>query len=121
MVNKIREEEGLSKKTWEEEFLKRAWAWKEEYGGRITRQCRKLGTPATGAGNALPWTGVQQGCKTFFIGLYEKGLIYRGNRLINWCPQCKTSLSDAEVEHEDRNRRILVFQVPCRRWRKESW
>lgn len=114
VVNKIREEEGLEKEDLgREEFLKRAWAWKEEYGGRITRQCRKLG-------NSCDWSRerftMDEGCndavKTFFIRLYEKGLIYRGNRLINWCPQCGTSLSDAEVEHEDKTGKYWYFRYP---------
>ncbi|MCI8609644.1 MAG: valine--tRNA ligase [Firmicutes bacterium] len=115
VVNKIREEEGLEKEDLgREEFLKRAWAWKEEYGGRITRQCRKLG-------DSCDWSRerftMDEGCnhavKTFFIKLYEKGLIYRGNRLINWCPQCGTSLSDAEVEHEDKTGKYWYFRYPA--------
>ena len=115
VVEKIRNEEGLEKDDLgREEFLKRAWAWKEEYGGRITRQCRKLG-------DSCDWSRerftMDEGCnhavKTFFIKLYEKGLIYRGNRLINWCPECGTSLSDAEVEHEDRNGKYWYFRYPA--------
>ncbi len=115
VVDKIRKEEGLEKEDLgREEFLKRAWAWKEEYGGRITRQCRKLG-------DSCDWSRerftMDEGCnhavKTFFIKLYEKGLIYRGNRLINWCPQCGTSLSDAEVEHEDHNGKYWYFRYPA--------
>ncbi len=114
VVSKIREEEGLEKEDLgREEFLKRAWAWKEEYGGRITRQCRKLG-------DSCDWSRerftMDEGCnsavKTFFIKLYEKGLIYRGNRLINWCPECGTSLSDAEVEHEDKTGKYWYFRYP---------
>lgn len=114
VVNKIREEEGLEKEDLgREEFLKRAWAWKEEYGGRITRQCRKLG-------DSCDWSRerftMDEGCnnavKTAFIRLYEKGLIYKGNRLVNWCPSCMTTLSDAEVEHEDRNGKYWYFRYP---------
>ena len=115
VVNKIREEEGLSKEDLgREEFLKRAWAWKEEYGGRITRQCRKLGDSCDWSRERFTMDeGCSKAVKTFFIRLYEKGLIYRGNRLINWCPQCKTSLSDAEVEHEDRNGKYWYFRYPA--------
>lgn len=115
VVNKIREEEGLEKEDLgREEFLKRAWAWKEEYGGRITRQCRKLGDSCDWSRERFTMDeGCNKAVKTFFINLYEKGLIYRGNRLINWCPKCGTSLSDAEVEHEDRNGKYWYFRYPA--------
>ncbi len=114
VVDKIREEEGKEKEDLgREEFLKRAWAWKEEYGGRITKQCRKLG-------DSCDWDRerftMDEGCnkavKEMFVRLYEKGLIYKGNRLINWCPDCGTSLSDAEVEHEDKNGKYWYFRYP---------
>lgn len=115
VVNKIREEEGLEKEDLgREEFLNRAWAWKEEYGGRITRQCRKLGDSCDWSRERFTMDeGCNKAVKTFFIKLYEKGLIYRGNRLINWCPQCKTSLSDAEVEHQDKNGKYWYFRYPA--------
>lgn len=114
VVDKIREEEGLTKEDLgREEFLKRAWAWKEIYGGKITDQVRKLG-------NSCDWDRerftMDDGCNKavieMFIQLYNKGLIYRGNRLINWCPVCGTSLSDAEVEHEDKNGKYWYFRYP---------
>ena len=115
VVEKIRNEEGLEKADLgREEFLKRAWAWKEEYGGRITRQCRKLGDSCDWSRERFTMDeGCNKAVKTFFIKLYEKGLIYRGNRLINWCPECGTSLSDAEVEHEDRNGKYWYFRYPA--------
>ena len=115
VVNKIREEEGLEKEDLgREEFLRRAWAWKEEYGGRITRQCRKLGDSCDWSRERFTMDeGCNKAVKTFFIKLYEKGLIYRGNRLINWCPQCGTSLSDAEVEHEDKSGKYWYFRYPA--------
>ncbi|MDR2088389.1 MAG: valine--tRNA ligase, partial [Clostridiales Family XIII bacterium] len=96
-----------------EEFLKRAWEWKRVYGGKITEQMRKLG-------NSCDWERerftMDEGCnravREYFVRLYEKGLIYRGNRLINWCPRCGTSLSDAEVEHEDKNGTYWYFRYP---------
>ena len=112
VVQKLREEEHVSKEDiGREEFLKRAWAWKKEYGGRITKQCRKLG-------DSCDWSKerftMDEGCNhavnEFFVKLYDKGLIYRGNRLINWCPVCGTSLSDAEVEHEDENGKYWYFR-----------
>ena len=115
VVDRIRNEEGLEKEDLgREEFLKRAWAWKEEFGGKITKQCRKLG-------DSCDWSRerftMDEGCSKavnhFFVKLYEKGLIYRGNRLINWCPECGTSLSDAEVEHEDKNGMYWYFRYPA--------
>lgn len=115
VVDRIRQEEGLEKEDLgREEFLKRAWAWKEEFGGKITKQCRKLG-------DSCDWSRerftMDEGCNKavnhFFVKLYEKGLIYRGNRLINWCPECGTSLSDAEVEHEDKNGMYWYFRYPA--------
>ena len=115
VVNSIRENEGLEKEDLgREEFLKRAWAWKEEYGGRITRQCRKLGDSCDWSRERFTMDeGCNKAVKAFFIRLYKKGLIYRGNRLINWCPQCGTSLSDAEVEHEDKNGKYWYFRYPA--------
>lgn len=110
--NKLIEETGKDKKDiGREEFLKRAWAWKEEYGGKITEQCRKLG-------DSCDWRRerftMDEGCnnavKTFFIDLYKKGQIYRGNRLVNWCPCCGTTLSDAEVEHRDIDGKYWYFR-----------
>lgn len=103
VVDIIRKEEGKTKEEiGREKFIERAWKWKEEYGGRIVEQVKKLG-------NSCDWSRerftMDEGCNEavveFFIMLYEKGLIYRGNRIINWCPDCHTTLSDAEVEHED--------------------
>lgn len=115
VVEKVRKEEGLEKENLgREEFLKRVWDWKEEYGGTITEQIRKLG-------NSCDWERerftMDEGCSRAvvrtFVNLYKKGLIYRGNRLINWCPQCKTSLSDAEVEHEDKKAKYYYFRYPA--------
>ncbi len=115
VVDKIREEEGLEKEDLgREEFLKRAWAWKEEYGGRITRQCRKLGDSCDWSRERFTMDeGCSKAVRTFFVKLYKQGLIYRGNRLINWCPSCGTSLSDAEVEHEDKNGMYWYFRYPA--------
>ena len=114
VVDRIREEEGLEKEDLgREEFLKRAWAWKEEFGGKITKQCRKLGDSCDWSRERFTMDeGCSRAVKHFFVQLYDKGLIYRGNRLINWCPHCGTSLSDAEVEHEDRNGMYWYFRYP---------
>ena len=114
VADKIRTEEGLTKEELgRDEFLKRAWEWKHLYGSKITEQVRKLG-------NSCDWDRerftMDEGCNKAvihtFIKLYEKGLIYRGNRLINWCPSCGTSLSDAEVEHEDKTGKYYYFRYP---------
>jgi len=115
VVNKIREEEGLEKEDLgREEFLKRAWEWKKEYGGRITKQCRKLGDSCDWSRERFTMDeGCNKAVRAYFVKLYNKGLIYRGNRLINWCPSCGTSLSDAEVEHEDKNGLYWYFRYPA--------
>ncbi|MBQ3107594.1 MAG: class I tRNA ligase family protein, partial [Firmicutes bacterium] len=114
VVNKILEEEGKTKEELgREEFLKRAWQWKETYGDRITLQCRKLGDSCDWERQRFTMDeGCSEAVKEFFLRLYEKGLIYRGSRIINWCPSCGTSLSDAEVEHEDQNGKYYYFRYP---------
>lgn len=85
-----------------EEFLKHAWAWKEEYGGKINNQLKKMGASADWERERFTMDeGCSEAVQEVFIRLYEKGYIYKGSRIINWCPVCKTSISDAEVEHED--------------------
>ena len=108
--------EGLTKQdVGREGFLERAWAWKREYGGRIVRQTRRMG-------NSCDWSRerftMDEGCSKavteVFNRLYEKGLIYRGNRMINWCPCCKTSISDAEVEYEEQEGRFWHLLYPVK-------
>ena len=87
-----------------EEFLKHAWAWKEEYGGKIINQLKKLGASADWERERFTMDeGCSKAVQEVFIRLYEKGYIYKGSRIINWCPVCQTSISDAEVEHEDQD------------------
>ena len=85
-----------------EEFLKYAWDWKKEYGGKIVNQLKKLGSSADWDRERFT---MDEGCSDavldVFVKLYEKGWIYKGSRIINWCPVCQTSISDAEVEHEE--------------------
>ena len=87
-----------------EAFLVRAWDWKKQYGGRIIEQLKKMGSSCDWDRERFT---LDEGCsnavKEVFVGLYEQGLIYRGNRMVNWCPCCKTSISDAEVEYEEKN------------------
>ena len=93
-------EEGLTKESLGRDgFLERAWAWKEKYGGRIVEQLKKLGSSCDWDRERFTMDeGCSEAVKEVFIRLHDKGLIYRGNRLVNWCPCCMTSISDAEVE-----------------------
>ncbi len=87
-----------------EEFLKHAWKWKEEYGSRIIHQLYKLGASADWDRERFTMDeGCSKAVEEVFVRLYEKGWMYKGNRIINWCPVCQTSLSDAEVEHEEQD------------------
>lgn len=106
--------EGVSKyDLGREEFLNRVWAWKEEYGGRIIGQLKKLG--ASCDWQRLRFT-MDEGCsravREVFVSLYEKGLIYRADRIINYCPNCRTTLSDIEVEHQDRQGHLWHIKYP---------
>ena len=81
-----------------DEFLKYAWDWKEEYGGRIVKQLKKMGSSADWDRERFTMDeGCSEAVKEVFIRLFDKGYIYKGSRIINWCPVCKTSISDAEV------------------------
>ena len=87
-----------------EEFLRYCWEWKADYGSRILTQLKKLGSSADWERERFTMDeGCSKAVEEVFVRLYEKGWIYRGSRIINWCPKCQTSLSDAEVEHEDQN------------------
>ena len=95
--------EGLTKESLgREKFLDRVWDWKKEYGGRIVKQLKKIGSSADWDRERFTMDeGCNKAVKEVFVNLYNKGLIYRGERIINWCPCCLTSISDAEVEYED--------------------
>ena len=97
--------EGLAKKDLgREKFLERTWDWKKEYGGRIVKQLRKLGVSCDWSRERFTMDeGLSRAVRETFVRLYEKGLIYQGWRMINWCPCCKTSISDAEVEYESQD------------------
>lgn len=107
-------EEGLSKyDLGREDFVERVWAWKEEYGGRIINQLKRLGSSCDW--QRLRFT-MDEGCsravREVFVSLYEKGLIYRADRIINFCPQCNTTLSDIEVEHQERQGNLWHIRYP---------
>ena len=95
--------EGLTKEDLgREKFLERAWEWKKEYGGRICDQLKKMGSSCDWQRERFTMDeGCNKAVKEVFVNLYNKGLIYRGERIINWCPHCMTSISDAEVNYED--------------------
>ncbi|NMB98326.1 MAG: class I tRNA ligase family protein, partial [Clostridiaceae bacterium] len=109
-------EEGLTKEMiGREKFLERAWEWKEHYGGRIVEQLKKLGSSCDWARERFTMDeGLSEAVKEVFVRLYEKGLIYRGERIINWCPKCNTSISDAEVEYEEKEGHFWHIKYPIK-------
>ena len=98
----LRKEEGLTRyDLGREKFLERVWAWKNQYGDRIIQQLKKLGSSCDWRRERFTMDeGCSKAVKEVFVNLYNKGLIYKGSRIINWCPHCATALSDAEVEYE---------------------
>ncbi len=103
IVEAMRKEGITKEQIGREAFLERAWAWKKQYGSRIIEQLKKLGSSCDWDRERFT---LDEGCsnavKEVFVSLYEKGLIYRGNRMVNWCPYCNTSISDAEVEYDEK-------------------
>lgn len=106
--------EGLTKQDLGREgFLERAWAWREKYGRLIVEQQKKLGASCDWSRERFTMDeGLNKAVVEVFVRLYEKGLIYRGNRIINWCPTCKTALSDAEVEYEEQDTSLWYIRYP---------
>ncbi len=97
-----------------EEFERRVWAWKDTYGGNITRDLRRLGA-------SCDWTrerftldeGLSRAVRLVFVRLYDEGLIYRDRYIVNWCPRCRTALSDLETEHKDTDGRLYTIRYPA--------
>ena len=113
VTNQLKEEGIDKKELGREGFLKRTWEWKEEYGGTITQQLKKLGTSCDWDRERFTMDeGCSKAVEEVFIKLYEEGYIYKGSRIINWCPVCKTSLSDAEVEHEEQAGHFWHIKYP---------
>ncbi len=108
--------EGLTKKdVGRDGFLERAWAWKEKYGGRIIEQLKTLGSSCDWSRLAFTMDErCSKAVKEVFVNLYNKGLIYRGDRIINWCPDCKTALSDAEVEYVEEDSNLWYIKYPVK-------
>ena len=114
IVEQMKKEEGLTKSdVGREGFLERAWAWKEKYGGRIVEQLKRLGTSCDWSKEAFT---MDKNCSAAvldaFVRYYKKGLIYRGDRIINWCPHCKTALSDAEVDYCEQQSNLWYYRYP---------
>lgn len=107
-------EEGITKDDiGREGFLVRAWEWKKKYGGRIVEQLKKLGSSCDWSRERFTLDdGCSEAVQEVFVKLYNKGLIYRGERIINWCPHCKTSISEAEVEYEEKEGSFWHIRYP---------
>ncbi len=113
IVEAMRKEGVTKEDLGREGFMKRAWEWKKQYGGRIVEQLKKLGSSCDWSRERFTMDeGCSQAVKEVFVKYYEKGLIYRGERIINWCPHCKTSLSDAEVNFEDQAGHFWHLRYP---------
>ncbi len=114
VVERAIAKEGLTRQDLgREEFIKRVWKWKEEYGGKILNQIKYLGA-------SVDWTrlrftmdeGLSKAVREVFVRLYNEGLIYKGDYMINWCPRCHTALADLEVEHEERDGKLYYIKYP---------
>ncbi len=115
VVQKLREEGRKKSDLTREEFLEKAWEWTKEYGGTIQRQQRKMGCSCDWERSRFTLDeGLSKAVETVFLKLYEKGYIYKGKRMINWCPNCKTSISDAEVEYKEEASHIWHIKYPIK-------
>ena len=110
----LRKEEGLTRyDLGREEFLKRVWDWKHKFGNRIISQLKKLGSSCDWERERFTMDeGCSKAVREVFVNLYNKGLIYKGHRIINWCPHCATALSDAEVEYETQPGKLWHIRYP---------
>jgi valyl-tRNA synthetase len=108
--------EGITKEMLgREKFLEKAWEWKKHYGGRIVEQLKKLGSSCDWKRERFTLDeGLSEAVKEVFLRLYKKGLIYRGERITNWCPKCNTSISDIEVEHEEKEGNFWHIRYPVK-------
>ena len=113
IVEKLKQEGTSKEELGREKFLERAWAWKKEYGGRIVSQLKKLGSSCDWDRERFTMDeGCNKAVTEVFTKLYEKGWIYKGSRIVNWCPVCNTSISDAEVEYEDQAGHFWHIKYP---------
>ena len=115
IVEAMRKEGITKEQIGREAFLERAWKWKEQYGGRIIQQLKKMGSSCDWARERFTMDeGCSKAVQEVFLRLYNKGLIYRGNRMVNWCPHCNTSISDAEVEYAPQNGNFWHLLYPVK-------
>ncbi|MCR5119023.1 MAG: valine--tRNA ligase [Lachnospiraceae bacterium] len=113
IINKLKEEGITKDDLGREGFLERAWAWKKEYGGRIVNQLKKLGSSCDWERERFTMDeGCNKAVNEVFVRMYEKGWIYKGSRIINWCPVCNTSISDAEVNYEEQAGHFWHIKYP---------
>ncbi|MFQ5911718.1 MAG: valine--tRNA ligase [Nitrospinota bacterium] len=114
VVERALAEEGLDRRQiGREAFVQRVWKWREEYGGRILHQLKSLGASCDWDRERFTLDeGLSRAVSEAFVSLYEEGLVYRGERLVNWCPRCGTALSDVEVQHEDATGRLWHIRYP---------
>ena len=113
IVQKLKEEGTSKEDIGREKFIETAWEWKELYGGRIIDQLKKLGCSCDWSRERFTMDeGLSDAVIEVFVRLYDKGLIYKGERIINWCPTCKTSISEIEVEHEEKDSSLWYINYP---------
>ena len=113
IIEKLKEQGIDKEELGREGFLEKAWEWKAEYGGRIVSQLKRMGSSADWDRERFTMDdGCSEAVREVFIKLYEKGYIYKGSRIINWCPVCQTSISDAEVEHEEQGGHFWHIKYP---------
>ncbi|MDP6620394.1 MAG: class I tRNA ligase family protein, partial [Nitrospinota bacterium] len=115
VVERALSEEGIGRaQLGREAFIERVWKWREEYGGRILHQLRRLGSSCDWDRERFTLDeGLSRAVREAFVSLYDEGLIYRDERLVNWCPRCETALSDVEVEHEEVDGRLWRIRYPA--------
>ena len=115
IVAKLKEEGTTKEELGRDKFLERAWEWKEEYGGTIIKQIKKLGSSCDWSRERFTLDeGLSKAVQTVFINLYNKGLIYKGEKMINWCPTCHTTISDSEVEYEQEPTHLWYIKYPIK-------
>ena len=115
IVAKLKEEGTSKEELGREKFLERAWEWKKEYGGTITKQIKKLGSSCDWSRERFTLDdGLYKAVQTVFINLYNKGLIYKGEKMINWCPTCHTTISDSEVEYTQEPTHLWHIKYPIK-------
>src|SRR5215510_8383200 len=116
VVERELQKEGLTRHDLgREKFVQRVWEWKEQYGGIILKQIRRIGSSCDWSRERFTFDeGLSRAVREVFVQLYDEGLIYRGKRLINWCPRCLTALSDLEVRHEPKDAKLYHIKYPLK-------